>query len=289
MGDNTPFMPLWVSDFLGDTQGLDATETGAYMLLIMAQWRAGGASLPNDPKRLQMMAKCGRAWPRVWEKISPYFQTDEAGVYNRKGREVFESVALKREASAQNGARGGAAKALNKNRTKVADASHQPEQNLTIPKAELKEEGDRLDKSNPPPSLAAVEIVSDKMIAALAKAVGYDEPPKGWGSATSKAVIAGWLAGGLRQIEVLKRAKASRSVHPEPPATVQALASFMGPSTRRSIEPPAAEADIIAHWVKTLNGTGYVPQSAISPSLARRILATGQVEPERLKSRGITF
>lgn len=281
----TPFMPLWVSDFLGDTLGLDAQEVGAYLLLIMAQWQAGGESI--DPEKAQRMARCGRSWPRVWGSIGHYFREDEAGIYSPKCRELRKSVTLKREVNAQSGALGGKAKALRNNKPTQANATETLKRNPDIPEP-YPERGGEIDKSIPPPTAAAGEI-SDQFVATLAKAVGYDEPPKGWLSPSSRSVIAGWLAGGLKQIEVLKRAKKSREVHPEPPATVQALSSFMGPSTRRSAEPPAAEADVIAHWVKTLNGPGYVPQSAIKPDLARRIIATGLVDADRLKSRGITF
>ena len=174
-------------------------------------------------------------------------------------------------------------KALKDNDTGEAPASTREE------KRREEKEGDRLDKSNPPPSSAA-EIVTDQFATTLARAVGYEEAPANWLTPSSKAVVAGWMGSGLKQIEILKRAKASRSIHPEPPATVQALSSFMGPSTRKPpAEAPASDAEIIDHWVKTLNGPGYVPQSAIKPNLARQIIATGLVDPERLKSRGIAF
>ena len=283
----TPFMPLWVSDFVGDTMGLDAQEVGAYLLLIMAQWQAGGASLDKD--KAPRMARCGRSWPKVWGNIGHYFQEDEAGIFSPKCRELRESVTAKRDVNSQNGALGGKAKALKKNGSRKANAKETPQRNADIPEPYPEREGDRLDKSNPPPSSAVAEIVTDHFLAHLAKAVGYTETPPSWKTKASRGVIAGWFGSGLKQVEVVRRAKASREVHKEPPATVQALSSFMGPSTRRAAEPPAAEADIIAHWVKTLNGEGYVPQSAIKPNLARQIIATGLVDPERLKSRGVAF
>jgi len=281
----TPFMPLWVSDFLGDTLGLDAQEVGAYLLLIMAQWQAGGESL--DPEKAQRMARCGRSWPRVWGSIGRYFREDEAGIYSPKCRELRKSVTLKREVNAQSGALGGKAKALKRNKPTKPNANETLRRNPDIPEP-YPERGGEIDKSIPPPAVA--EIVTDQFLALLAKAVGYSHAPPSWLTASSRGVIAGWFGSGLKQIEVLRRAKASRDVHPEPPATVQALSSFMGPSTKRAApEPPAAQADVIAHWVQTLNGTGYVPQSAIKPTMARAIIATGLVDPERLKSRGISF
>ena len=60
-----PYMPLWVGDFLAKTMDLDATELGAYMLLLMAQWQRDGRSLPADSKKLQRVARCGRNWPKI--------------------------------------------------------------------------------------------------------------------------------------------------------------------------------------------------------------------------------
>ena len=132
----TPFMPLWVSDFLGDTLDLDAAEIGAYMLLLMAQWNRDGNSLPDDDAKLRRVARCGRSWPRIWANISRYFNTDENGVYSKRLRLEAASVAAKREANAHNGALGGKAKALKANNANVANATNSPERNSTIPEPE---------------------------------------------------------------------------------------------------------------------------------------------------------
>jgi len=105
----TPFMPLWVSDFLGDTLDLDATEIGAYMLLLMAQWNRDGSSLPNDQKKLQRVARCGRNWSKVWGNVERFFSVDESGVYSKRLRLEAQNVAEKREVNARNGALGGKA------------------------------------------------------------------------------------------------------------------------------------------------------------------------------------
>ena len=129
-------MPLWVSDFLGDTLDLDATEIGAYMLLLMAQWNRDGKSLPDDDAKLRRVARCGRNWPTVWGNISGYFERDSDGVYSAKGRLVFASVNAKRIVNAQSGAMGGKAKALNLNELDLANASETLERKATILKPE---------------------------------------------------------------------------------------------------------------------------------------------------------
>lgn len=126
---NTPFMPLWVADFVGDTLDLDAKEIGAYMLILMTMWGRDGY-LPSDEKKLQRVARCGRDWPRVWASLSHYFTVD--GDRITQGRLLLElqKVAAKREVNAQHGARGGKAKALKSKGQALANATvplQQPE------------------------------------------------------------------------------------------------------------------------------------------------------------------
>lgn len=148
----TPFMPLWVSDFLGDTLDLDATEIGAYMLLLMAQWNRDGASLPNDQKKLQRVARCGRNWPKVWAAIERYFSIDDDGVYSKRLRLESQSVAAKREVNAHNGSRGGRAKALKNKDGRLAKAKNSPQRNPSIPEPEsIRDTNVSLARSEPKP------------------------------------------------------------------------------------------------------------------------------------------
>lgn len=132
----TPFMPLWVSDFLGDTMDLDASEIGAYMLLLMAQWNRDGGSLPNDSEKLKRICRCGRGWPKVWGVLERFFQTDEDGIYSKRLRLEAASVAAKRQVNSHNGALGGKSKSLKSNNDGVANATVSPERNQSIPEPE---------------------------------------------------------------------------------------------------------------------------------------------------------
>ena len=135
---NTPFMPLWVADFVGDTLDLDAKEIGAYMLILMTMWGRDGY-LPSDEKKLQRVARCGRDWPRVWASLSHYFTVD--GDRITQGRLLYElqKVAAKREVNAQHGSLGGKAKALKSKEPTLANATvslQQPEPYLEPDKKE---------------------------------------------------------------------------------------------------------------------------------------------------------
>lgn len=118
----TPFMPLWVADFVGDTLDLDAKEIGAYMLILMTMWGRDGY-LPNDEKKLQRVARCGRDWPRIWGAIQHYFTVEGDLITQARLLKECKNVASKREVNAQNGARGGTAKALKTKKPHVANAT----------------------------------------------------------------------------------------------------------------------------------------------------------------------
>lgn len=132
----SPFMPLWVSDFLGDTMDLDASEIGAYLLLLMAQWQRGGESLPNDPVKLQRIARCGRNWAKVWGNLERFFSVDEGGVFSKRLRLESQNVAAKRDVNSRNGSLGGKAKALKTNDQNLANASETLQRNAGIPEPE---------------------------------------------------------------------------------------------------------------------------------------------------------
>lgn len=117
-----PFMPLWVGDFMLKTGDLDARETGAYLLLLMAMWSRDG-SLPADRRKLQRVAKCGREWPSVWGAIGHYFDESEGRITNRRLTEELQKVCAKREVNSHNGALGGRAKALKDKGPPLANAS----------------------------------------------------------------------------------------------------------------------------------------------------------------------
>lgn len=62
-----PFLPIDVRAFMADTQHLDARETGAYWSLLAHAWLAPDNALPNDDKRLALLARCT---PKEWARIS---------------------------------------------------------------------------------------------------------------------------------------------------------------------------------------------------------------------------
>lgn len=64
-GRKDVWMPLYVADYLRDTQHLSTVEHGAYLLLIMQAWANGGA-IPRDDAQL---ARITRLTLPQWRKI----------------------------------------------------------------------------------------------------------------------------------------------------------------------------------------------------------------------------
>lgn len=69
-------MPLYVADYLGDTQHLSTEQHGAYLLLLMALWRAGGR-LPNDPVKIARIVRLSPSkWSRIADDVMAFFTAD---------------------------------------------------------------------------------------------------------------------------------------------------------------------------------------------------------------------
>lgn len=67
-----PWMPLYVAEYRHDTAHLSAAEHGAYLLLIMHYWTAGG--LPDDDRQLARIASMGNAeWRRARPIVQAFF------------------------------------------------------------------------------------------------------------------------------------------------------------------------------------------------------------------------
>lgn len=76
-----PCMPFWTDAYLGDTGHLTTQEHGAYLLLLIAMWRAPENKLPNDDKRLARYAKMdGRQWRHIRETIMEFMTVEDGFV-----------------------------------------------------------------------------------------------------------------------------------------------------------------------------------------------------------------
>lgn len=103
-----PYMKLFVADYLGDTHHLTAIEHGAYLLLLMAMWRAGG-SLPALDGNLARMARCTpEEWVAIRDVVLPFFTRSRGRLtQKRMATELakYETISGKRSTAGKQGGR----------------------------------------------------------------------------------------------------------------------------------------------------------------------------------------
>jgi uncharacterized protein YdaU (DUF1376 family) len=85
------FMPIYIGDYLRDTRDLSTEEHGAYFLILMSMWTAGG-KLPAA--RLNRFALTTEAhWPAIWEVIGRFFEvTDGIATQKRLSEELVRAL-----------------------------------------------------------------------------------------------------------------------------------------------------------------------------------------------------
>ena len=122
------WMPLYIGDYLSDTQHLTRDEHGGYLLLLMAYWR-NGAPLQDDDKRLAAICRASRdEWAELRPVLAEFFSIEDGLWKHKRVDQEIDAAASKAE---RNSARGkaGAASRWQK------DASEMLEQCLSNAKA----------------------------------------------------------------------------------------------------------------------------------------------------------
>jgi uncharacterized protein YdaU (DUF1376 family) len=95
-------MPLWTDAYLGDTTHLTTLEHGAYLLLLMSMWRAGGM-LPNDDKKLARFTRLGaQQWRRIKPTIMEFFTVDGDVIIQQRLHEEYIAVKQRSKVASNN-------------------------------------------------------------------------------------------------------------------------------------------------------------------------------------------
>ncbi|WP_297105188.1 DUF1376 domain-containing protein [uncultured Devosia sp.] len=118
-----PFMQLYVSDFVGDTLHLSTEQIGAYMLLLMAMWNAGGKLPAEDAKLARVVRLSVKKWRAIAPDLMPFLDTDGVQIWHNRLTKELQKSARKSERRAASGAKGGDAKALKSKDEGLANAS----------------------------------------------------------------------------------------------------------------------------------------------------------------------
>lgn len=119
------WMPLYIGDYLADTNRLTTEQHGAYLLLIMDYWRNGPP--PDDEEILQNVTRLSKF---LWKKHGPVLQkffTVENGVWRHKRIDEEMAGASSGKAAASEKARIAANARWSKNDAPSNAQAHAPE------------------------------------------------------------------------------------------------------------------------------------------------------------------
>lgn len=119
----TPFMQLWVADYLGDTKHLTTEQHGAYLLLLMTMWRADGALPADDTKLARIVGLTVVRWNKIKGDIMAMLTIENGLVSQKRLWAELKKAREKSEKRAEAGRKGGTAKALNGQDTGQANAT----------------------------------------------------------------------------------------------------------------------------------------------------------------------
>ncbi len=122
-----PYMNLYVEDYFGATPHLNTEQHGAYLLILLGMWKAGG-TLPNDPGILSSLAKVdARKWPGFARIIMPFFVELGDGTITQKRLDTeFRKASAFIEKQKAKSSQGVIARALSKK------GLHQPTDNPRV-------------------------------------------------------------------------------------------------------------------------------------------------------------
>ncbi len=103
---STPYMRLYIGDYLGDTSHLNTLQHGAYLLLIMAYWQKGGCIRNADAMLRQCTRTTEQEWNECRETVLEFFEERDGFLYhNRIDKELQKVAAISNKSKAAADAR----------------------------------------------------------------------------------------------------------------------------------------------------------------------------------------
>ena len=125
-----PYMQLYVSDYLADTAHLNATQHGAYLLLLMNYWQKG-KPLDNAGDRLAFVARMSaEEWEDNREILAEFFWVDGDIWTHARVENDLAKVREKSEQSSYAGKRSGLVRKMNDRSTDVQEELNENEISL---------------------------------------------------------------------------------------------------------------------------------------------------------------
>lgn len=119
-------LPLSTSAYLADTQHLSLPQHGAYMLILMTMWRAGGW-IDDDERKLATICKTTvKKWRQIAGDVRALLIVRDGKLSQKRLLSEVEIVLNMVSRNRENGAAGGKAKALKNKELDLAPATVSP-------------------------------------------------------------------------------------------------------------------------------------------------------------------
>ncbi|SAL59478.1 hypothetical protein AWB71_03289 [Caballeronia peredens] len=244
------WMPLYIGDYLADTNRLTTEQHGAYLLLIMDYWRNGPP--PDDEEILQNVTRLSKF---LWKKHGPVLQkffTVENGVWRHKRIDEEMAGAASGKAAASEKARIAANARWGKaDAQSIAQAhapsmleecpSQSPSPTPNKPKAahQVFEAGGESDRGNALPEIQSNLTEEQKALIPVVKALRT----AGVAVMAANPLVAEWAAKGLTAervpelIEFLRARGKTGNIHPNYLNTV--IDDALNPPAPKAVKPRA--------------------------------------------------
>ena len=185
-----PWMPLYIDDYRGATSRLSTVEHGAYLLLIMEYWRAGG--LPDDDKQLARITGMRlEHWRKIRSSMQHFFY--DGWKHKRIDDEIAHCVEIseKRRAAVEE----------RENKRRSNDASNDTSNDDTLHTSHFTKKEDDDEDAGVKSPLVSEE--SNSLADEIATIVGHDlrfVPPAWYGASY---VAQKWLSSGWKREIIL--------------------------------------------------------------------------------------
>lgn len=119
-------LPLSTSSYLADTQHLSLLQHGAYLLILMTMWRAGGW-IDDDDRKLATICKTSvKKWRQISEDVRALLIVEDGKLSQKRLLSEVEIVLNMVARNRENGSAGGKAKALKTKGLDLAPATVSP-------------------------------------------------------------------------------------------------------------------------------------------------------------------
>jgi uncharacterized protein YdaU (DUF1376 family) len=115
-----PGFTIWTDAYLADTTDLTTLEHGAYFLLLIAMWRAGGY-LPDDDVKLARYTRLGpKQWTSMRAVLSEFLTIENGTVTQGRLLDELEKARSRSKKASES------ARAKYRKTNKVTDANAKP-------------------------------------------------------------------------------------------------------------------------------------------------------------------